>query len=109
MAYCCKLGFPFVLLTSTLIRVKQIRARKSEISLKTGKLAKLLDEKVSLHCAFDIKCDYLYTYFLIFISQGMYEEKDFLQLMMVGVKDVTEEFLSLSKLVNVSIQDNQIY
>jgi hypothetical protein len=57
-------------------RVKQIRARKSEISLKTDKLAKLLDEK------------------------GMYEEKDFLQLMMVGVKDVTEEFLSLSKLVN---------
>jgi len=57
-------------------RIKQIRARKSEISSKTDMLAKLLDE------------------------QGMHEEKDFLQLMLVGVKDVTEEFLSLSKLVN---------
>jgi len=56
-------------------RASEIKTRKSELSLKTDELAKLHDD------------------------QGMYEEKDFLKLMLDGLMTVTEKFSSLAKLV----------
>lgn len=56
-------------------RSKEIGTRKSELSLKTDELAKLHDK------------------------QGMYEEKDFLKLMLDGLKEVTEQFVSLSIII----------
>lgn len=54
---------------------KEIRSMKCELSLKTDELAELHDE------------------------QGMYEEKEFLKLMLDGLKEVTSKFVSLSKLI----------
>jgi len=56
-------------------RATEIRNRKKELSLKTDELAKLHDD------------------------QKMYEEKDFLKLMLEGLHSVTDKFSSLARLI----------